>query len=147
MVVHGSFVYLFISFDSMFDSKYLTSDQQPMMKQLDKLCREGIHEESNFLTWLREHVNPHLTSYLSVTCIMFNHLIYPIGSQCMLAGNVHVDLRQLLYGSITAKSYGRYDVNEFRFRSTIFEASHLLAATTNTEVVTRVVDAQGHESK
>jgi hypothetical protein len=65
----------------------------------------------------------------------------------MLAGNVHVDLRQLLYGSITAKSYGRYDVNGFRFHSTIFEASHPLAATTNTKVVTRAVDAQGYESK
>jgi hypothetical protein len=57
------------------------------------------------------------------------------------------DLRQLLYGSIVAKSYGRYNINGFRFRSTIFEASHPLAATTNTGVVTRVVDAEGHESK
>jgi hypothetical protein len=65
----------------------------------------------------------------------------------VLAGNVHVDLRQLSYGSIIAKSYGRYDVNEFCFRSTIFEASHPLAAITNTRVVTRVIDAEGHKSK
>jgi hypothetical protein len=78
---------------------------------------------------------------------MFNHLTYLICSQCELAGNVCADLRQLPYGSIVAKSYGRYDVNGFRFRSTIFEASRLLAATTNTGVVTRVVDAEGHESK
>jgi hypothetical protein len=58
---------------------------------------------------------------------MFNHLTYLIGLRCVLAGNVHADLRQLSYGSIVAKSYGRYDVNEFRFRSTIFEASHPLA--------------------
>lgn len=78
---------------------------------------------------------------------MFNHLIDPYGLQCVLAGNVHVDLRQLSYGSVTAKSYGRYDVNGFRFRSTNFEASHPLAATTNTGVVTRAIDAQGHETK
>jgi hypothetical protein len=63
---------------------------------------------------------------------MFNHLTYQTGSQCVLAGNVHMDLRRLSYGSIISKSYGRYDINGFRFRSTIFEASRPLAATTNT---------------
>jgi hypothetical protein len=47
-----------------------------------------------------------LISDLPVTCIMFNHLTYLIGSQCVLADNVHVDLRQLSYGSVVAKSYG-----------------------------------------
>jgi hypothetical protein len=65
----------------------------------------------------------------------------------VLAGNVYVDLRQLSYGSIVAKSYGRYDVNGFRFRSTIFEASRSLAATTNIGVVMRAVDADGQKSK
>jgi hypothetical protein len=65
----------------------------------------------------------------------------------VVAGNVHADMRQLSYGSVTAKSYGRYDVNGFRFCSTIFEASRPLAATTNTGVVTRVVDGEGHEIK
>jgi hypothetical protein len=65
----------------------------------------------------------------------------------VLVGNVHTDLCQLSYGSIVAKSYGRYDVNGFRFRSTIFEASRPLAATTNTGVVMRVVDVGSHESK
>jgi hypothetical protein len=65
----------------------------------------------------------------------------------VLAGNVHADLRQLSYGSIIAKSYGRYGVNRFRFCSTIFEASCPLAATTNTGVVMRAVDTEGHESK
>jgi hypothetical protein len=82
-----------------------------------------------------------------VTCIIFNHLTYLIDLQCVLADNIHADLWQLSYGSVTAKSYGRYDVNGFHFRSTIFEASRLLAATTNTGVVLRSVDAQGHESK
>jgi hypothetical protein len=65
----------------------------------------------------------------------------------VLASDVHVNLHQLSYGSIVDKSYGRYDVNEFCFRSTIFEASRPLAATINTGVVTRVLDADGHESK
>jgi hypothetical protein len=65
----------------------------------------------------------------------------------VVAGNVHADLRQLSYVSVIAKSYGRYDVNGFRFRSTIFEASRPLAATTNTGVVTRVVDEEGHKIK
>jgi hypothetical protein len=78
---------------------------------------------------------------------MFNHLTYLIGSQCVLAGNVHAELCQLSYGSVIAKSYGQYDVNGFCFHSTIFEASRPLAATTNTGVVTMVVDGEGHESK
>jgi hypothetical protein len=65
----------------------------------------------------------------------------------VLAGNVHADLWQLSYGSIVAKRYGRYDVNGFRFRSIVFEVSRPLTATTNTGVVTRVVDAEGHEPK
>jgi hypothetical protein len=35
----------------------------------------------------------------------------------------------------------------FRFHSTIFEASHPVAATTNTGVVTGAVDIEGHKSK
>jgi hypothetical protein len=46
----------------MLDLKYLPSGWQPMMKQLDKLRREGIHGGPNFLSWFREHVNPKLTS-------------------------------------------------------------------------------------
>jgi hypothetical protein len=65
----------------------------------------------------------------------------------VLAGNVHADLHQLSYRSIVTKCYGRYDVNRFHFHSTIFEASHPLAATTNTGVVTRAVDADSYESK
>jgi hypothetical protein len=63
----------------MFDSKYLSSDRQPTVMQLDKLRREGIHGDPNFLTWFREYVNPKLSSNLSVTCIMFNHLTDLIG--------------------------------------------------------------------
>ena len=49
-------------------------------------------------------------------------------------------------GSITVKSYGRYDINGFRFRSTKFEAVRPLAATVNTGVVVTTADAEGHES-
>jgi hypothetical protein len=125
----------------------LPSGWQPTVRQLDKLRREGIHGEPNFLTWFREHVNPDLSSNLSVICIMFNHLTYLISSQCVLTSNVHADLQQLWYGSIVAKSYGRYNVNGVRFHSTVFEASHLLAVTTNTGVVTRAIDVDGHECK
>jgi hypothetical protein len=90
----------------MFDSKYLPSGRQPTTRQLDKLRQERICGGPNFLTWFREYVNPNLTSDLSVICIIFNHLTYLIGSQCVLASNVHADLWQLSYGSIVAKSYG-----------------------------------------
>jgi hypothetical protein len=63
----------------MFDSKYLSSGRQPTTRQLDKLRREGIQGVPNFLTWFREHVNPELSSELSVTGIMFNHLTDLIG--------------------------------------------------------------------
>jgi hypothetical protein len=53
--------------------------EQLTVRQLDKLCREGIHGGPNFLTWFIEHVNPELSSALSVTCIMFNHLTDLIG--------------------------------------------------------------------
>jgi isopentenyldiphosphate isomerase len=65
----------------------------------------------------------------------------------VLAGNVHADLRQLSYGNVTVKSYDRYDINGFHFCSTNFEASHPLVARTNTGVVTRVADEEGHETK
>jgi hypothetical protein len=63
----------------MFDLKYFSSGRQPTARQLDRLRREGIHGCHNFLAWFREYVNPELSSDLSVTCIMFNHLIDLIG--------------------------------------------------------------------
>jgi hypothetical protein len=77
----------------MFDSKYLTSGRQRTVKQLDELHQDEIYGGPSFLTWFWEHVNLELTSYLSVECIMLNHLTYLIGSQCMLVGNVNADLR------------------------------------------------------
>jgi DeoR/GlpR family transcriptional regulator of sugar metabolism len=53
----------------------------------------------------------------------------------------------LSYRSVTVKSYGWYGVNGFRFCSSVFEASHPLTVITNTRIVMRVVDAEGHESK
>ena len=56
------------------------------------------------------------------------------------------DLCQLFIRRVTAKSYGRYDVNEYRFRSSIFESSHPMAATQNSGVITRATDMEGHEA-
>jgi hypothetical protein len=60
--------------------------------------------------------------------------------------DIHHDLRQLAYGMVKVKSYGRYDVNGFQFRSTKFEALRPLAATTNSGVVMRAIDAEGRET-
>jgi len=60
--------------------------------------------------------------------------------------NIHEDLKQLSFGIVTVRSYGRCDINGFRFRSTKFESSHPLAATTNTGVVCRAVDERGRET-
>ena len=54
-------------------------------------------------------------------------------------------MRQLSYGRVVVRSYGRYDVNGFRFRSASFEAARPRAATVNSGVVTRAVDAEGRE--
>jgi hypothetical protein len=43
--------------------------------------------------------------------------------------NLNDDLRQLSIGRVNAKSYGHYNVNGYRFRSSIFESSHPMAAT------------------
>jgi hypothetical protein len=47
---------------------------------------------------------------------------------------------------IKVRSYGRYDVNDFLFHSTAFEALHPLAATTNSGVVMRAIDVEGRET-
>jgi hypothetical protein len=60
--------------------------------------------------------------------------------------NIHPDLRQLTYGLVKFRSYGHYNVNGFQFCSTAFEALRPLAATTNSGVVTRVIDAEGRET-
>jgi hypothetical protein len=49
------------------------------------------------------------------------------------------------YGRVVVKSYGRYNVNGFRFRSAPFEAARPRAATINLGVVTRSINEQGQE--
>jgi hypothetical protein len=87
----------------------------------DQIRREGKDGGPNFLCWFRYYVN--------------------------INDNIHPDLRQLSLGAVTARRYGRYDVNGFHFRSTRFEDDHPLAATTNSRVVTRVVDDEGKVTK
>jgi hypothetical protein len=66
--------------------------------------------------------------------------------QCVKVVDVHHDLRQLAYGLVKVRNYSRYDVNSFRFHSTAFETLHPLAATTNSGVVMRAIDNEGHET-
>jgi hypothetical protein len=60
--------------------------------------------------------------------------------------DVHPDLRQLAYELVKVRSYGRYDVNGFRFRSTAFEALRPLATTTKSGVLTRAINAEGSKT-
>jgi hypothetical protein len=60
--------------------------------------------------------------------------------------DIHPDLRQLAYRLVKVRIYGPYDVNGFWFRSTAFEPLRPLAATTNSGVVTRAIDAEGRET-
>jgi hypothetical protein len=61
----------------------------------------------------------------------------------MRDSSVHDDLRQLSHGSTTARSYGCYDINGFRYRSTKFEEKNPHAATTNSGVVTTASASDG----
>jgi hypothetical protein len=60
--------------------------------------------------------------------------------------DVHPDLRQLAYRLVKVRSYGRYDINGFRFCSTVFEDLRPLMATTNSGVVMRAIDIEGHKT-
>jgi hypothetical protein len=113
-------IYVFMLCNSKFDAQTWRSDCQPTQKQLDNMHRSGIQGRQNFVTWFKEHA--------------------------LQASNIHPDLRQLSYGYITVRRYGQYDVNDFCFRSTIFEYARPLAATCNTGVVVRAVDDEEQET-
>jgi hypothetical protein len=53
-------------------------------------------------------------------------------------------LRQLSLGQVKALEYSRYDINGYRFWTAKLEASHPLAATTNSGLVTSGEDATRH---
>lgn len=93
---------------------------QPTRKQVETMRRAGINGGPNFLSWFRAYV--------------------------LANTDIHQDLRQLSYGLVKVRSYGRYDVNGFRFRTTQFETLRPLAATSNCGVVTRAIDSQGKET-
>jgi hypothetical protein len=57
--------------------------------------------------------------------------------------NISSDLRQLAHGQVKALEYSRYDINGYCFRTAKLEASHPLAATCNSGVVTSDEDASG----
>jgi hypothetical protein len=50
--------------------------------------------------------------------------------------NISYDLRQLAHGQVKALEYSRYDINGYCFQTAKLEASHPLAATCNSGVVT-----------
>jgi hypothetical protein len=58
--------------------------------------------------------------------------------------NISNDLRQLSHGPVKALEYSFCDINGYRFRMAKLEASHPLAAITNSRVVTSGKDAIGH---
>jgi hypothetical protein len=47
---------------------------------------------------------------------------------------------------VKVRNYCRYDINGFQFHSTTFEALQPLAATTNSGVVMRAINAEGRET-
>jgi hypothetical protein len=55
--------------------------------------------------------------------------------------NISSDLRQLTHGEVKALEYSCYDINGYHFRMEKLEASHPLAATCNSGVVTSGEDA------
>jgi hypothetical protein len=57
--------------------------------------------------------------------------------------NVPNDLRQLSLGQVKALEYDCYDINGYHFRTVKLEASHPLAATTNSGVVANDEDVSG----
>jgi hypothetical protein len=65
--------------------------------------------------------------------------------QCLKTTNIYEDLRQLSYETVTCRTFGRSDVNGFCFCSNQFEKSRPRAATRNTRVVTRALDAHERE--
>jgi hypothetical protein len=58
--------------------------------------------------------------------------------------NVSNDLRQLSHGQFKALEYSRYDINGYYFWTAKLEASHPLATTTNSRLVTSDEDATDH---
>jgi hypothetical protein len=73
---------------------------------------------------------------------ILNILITSLFQQCVKVVDVQPDLRKLAYRLVKVRSYGRYDINGFRFRSTTFEALRPLATTTNSGVVMRTIDVE-----
>jgi hypothetical protein len=59
--------------------------------------------------------------------------------------DTHIDLL-LAYRMVKVRSYGRYDINGFRFHTTTFKSIHPLVETTNSGVVMRAIDVEGCET-
>jgi hypothetical protein len=66
--------------------------------------------------------------------------------QCTKTPNIHNDLRQLSYETVTCRTFGRYDVNGLHFCLDQFEKSCPHVATRNTRFVTRALNALKRET-
>jgi hypothetical protein len=108
---------LFSCTNSEFDSQNWMSGRKPTSNQLDQIHQEGKDGRPNFPCLFRDYVDRN--------------------------DNIQPDLWQLSLAEVTIRSYGQYDVNGFRFRSTWFEDAHPLTATINSGVVTRAVMMKG----
>jgi hypothetical protein len=109
--------------------------------------RHGINGGPNFIDWFRIHVQSSCdifsSSYVQTSCDIHIQTSYPF--QFTKVADIHDDLRQLSYGSVTIRSYGQYDINGFRFQSAPVEVARPRAATVNSGVVTRAINKKGQE--
>jgi hypothetical protein len=80
---------------------------------------------------------------VQTSCDIHVQTSYPF--KCTKVANIHDDLRQLSYGSVTVSGYDRYDVNGFRFRPVPFEVARPPEVTINLGVMTRAINEQGQE--
>jgi hypothetical protein len=106
-----------------------------------------IVNSTNRIDWFQIYVQSSSdifsSSYVHTSC--YFHVQTPYPFQCTKVADIHDDLRQLSYGSVTVRSYSRYDVNGFHFRSAPYEVARPRTATVNSGVVTRAINEQGQE--
>jgi hypothetical protein len=109
--------------------------------------RRGINGGPNFIDWFPIHVQSSCdifsSSYVQTYCDIHVQTSYPF--QCTKVADIHDDLRKISYGSVIVRSYGRYDVNGFRFWSSPFEATRPQVAIVNSGVVNRAINKKGQE--
>ncbi|WVZ97968.1 hypothetical protein U9M48_043463 [Paspalum notatum var. saurae] len=102
-----------IGYIQLFDEECWKGSSLPTHTQLENMQRDGFKGGPNFVQWWRRYA---------------------------FANKVHDDLKQLTHMYVTARNYGRYDVNGYHFRTAKLEKSRPLAATVNSGVMTSAYD-------